>query len=136
MNRVDLIGRLGQDPEYIQNDKIQVVKFSVATNETWKDKQGQKQERTTWHDVKAFGRVSEAINQWFKKGDVIRVEGKIQTESWENKEGEKRSKQVIHLKEFGFISKMNDQSSTPEQKTEPTKASPVVGGDDVDRLPF
>lgn len=90
INKVTLVGRLGQDPElkYLPNG-TPVTSLSVATSEKWKDKSGNKQERTEWHKVVMFGRVAEVANQYLNKGEMCYLEGKIQTQSWE-KDGVKR----------------------------------------------
>ena len=90
LNRVMLIGRLGKDPEqrYMPNGKA-VCNFSIATSERWK-KDGEKQERTEWHNVVAFDKLGEICGEYLRKGSQVFIEGKLQTRSWEDKEGVKR----------------------------------------------
>ncbi|WP_425434219.1 single-stranded DNA-binding protein [Marinospirillum celere] len=89
MNKVILIGNLGQDPDirFTQNQK-QVANVSIATSEQWTDRQtGQKQERTEWHRVVFFDRLAEIVGQYLKKGSKVYVEGKLQTRKWQNQQG-------------------------------------------------
>lgn len=91
VNKVILIGRLGDDPDcrYMQNGNA-VTNISLATSESWKDKQtGQQQTRTEWHKVCFFGRIAEVVGQYAKKGSKLYIEGKLQTREWE-KDGIKR----------------------------------------------
>lgn len=91
VNKVILIGRLGNDPEIktINNGK-QVASLSVATSEQWKDKDGAKQEKTEWHRVTAWDRLAELCGKYLKKGRQVYVEGRLQTRSWEDDKGQKR----------------------------------------------
>ena len=89
VNKVILLGNLGQDPEirYTQNQK-QVANLSIATSESWTDRQtGQKQEKTEWHRVVFFDRLAEVVGQYLKKGSKVYIEGKIQTRKWQNQQG-------------------------------------------------
>jgi single-strand DNA-binding protein len=90
VNKAMIIGRLGKDPEtrYTANGKA-VASFSVATSERW-TKDGEKQERTEWHNVVAFDKLAEIISQYVTKGSQIFIEGKIQTRKWQDKEGKDR----------------------------------------------
>ena len=91
VNKVILVGNLGADPElkYTPSNRP-VCHLSVATNEVWKDKQGQKQERVEWHRVNVWGDQAEHCSKYLTKGRMVYVEGRIQTRSWDDKEGKKR----------------------------------------------
>ena len=90
-NKVQLIGNLGNDPEIITLDSgKKLAKFSLATNEHYKDKDGQKQTKTEWHNVVAWNKTIEIIEQYVSKGKEIAIEGKLSTRSYEDKEGQKR----------------------------------------------
>ena len=104
LNKAILYGNLTRDPELkALPSGGQVATFGVATNRTYKDKNGQKQEQTEFHNVVAFGRTAEIIGQYFKKGRPIYVEGRIQTRSWEGKEdGKKQYRTEIVLENFQF----------------------------------
>lgn len=91
LNKAMLLGHLGRDAEVrYTSDGTAVATLSLATSETWKDKQGQKQERTEWHRVIVWGKAAEALKDWLLKGKQILVEGKIQTRKWEDKNGTER----------------------------------------------
>ncbi len=91
VNKVILIGNLGSDPEvkYTPNG-APVANFSLATNESWNDKDGQRQERTEWHRLVLWSKLAEIAGQYLKKGAKIYVEGRLQTRSWDDQSGQKR----------------------------------------------
>ncbi len=91
LNKVMLIGNLGRDPElrYTQNGQA-VANFTLATNESWKNKSGEREERTEWHRIVVWGRQAEVARDYLAKGRQIFVEGRIQTREWEDKDGQKR----------------------------------------------
>lgn len=90
LNKVILIGRLGQDPKltYLPSGSP-VAELSVATDESFKDRDGNKQERTEWHRVKVFGRSAEFCNNYLSKGRLVYVEGTLRTRSWDDQQGQK-----------------------------------------------
>ena len=97
LNRIQLIGRLGRDPElrYTQ-DGVALARLAVATHETWKDDQGQKQERTEWHRVVLFGRQAEIAAEYLKKGRSVYIEGRLQTRKYTDKDGvEKYATEIL-----------------------------------------
>jgi len=86
LNKVLLIGNLGKDPELSYTASgIAVAKFSIATNERWKDAEGNVQERTEWHNIIAWRKLAEICGQYLKKGSKVYLEGKLQTRSWDDK---------------------------------------------------
>ncbi len=91
VNKVILVGNLGKDPEirYLPSGEA-VASATLATTDKWKDKSGQMQERTEWHNLSFFGRQAEVVGQYLKKGSQIYVEGSIRTEKWQDKEGKDR----------------------------------------------
>ena len=91
LNKVLLIGNLGQDPEmtYTQGGTAK-AQLSIATQEKWKDKGGDTQEKTEWHRVIAWGKLAEICGQYLTKGRQVYIEGRLQTRSWEDKDGNKR----------------------------------------------
>jgi len=103
MNKVIIIGRLGKDPElrYMPNGKAVAI-FSIATSEKWTGKDGEKQERTEWHNIVAFEKTAELCAGYLNKGSQAAVEGKIQTRSWE-KDGEKKYKTEIVVNRVEFL---------------------------------
>ena len=97
INKVILVGNLGNDPEvrYAQSGSA-ITTLSVATSESWKDKNGEQQERTEWHRVKAFGRLAEIMGEYLKKGRQVYIEGSLRTEKYTDKNGvEKYSTDII-----------------------------------------
>src|SRR6266498_4609671 len=97
VNKVILIGNLGRDPEtrYTTNGDA-VTNLRIATTETWKDKNGEKQEKTEWHTVVLFGRQAEVAGEYLKKGRAVYIEGRLQTRKYTDKEGvEKYSTEVV-----------------------------------------
>ena len=89
INKVIIVGRLGKEPELKDVGQSQVCKFSVATSEKWTDKNGQKQERTEWHNIVVWGKLADICGTYLKKGSEVYIEGKLQTESYE-KDGQKK----------------------------------------------
>jgi single-strand DNA-binding protein len=91
VNKVILVGNLGRDAElrYTPGGAA-VSKFSLATTEVWTDKQGQRQERTEWHNIDLWGKQAESLNEYLRKGKQVYCEGRLQTEEWTDKEGQKR----------------------------------------------
>ena len=91
VNKAILVGRLGKDPEtrYMTNGEA-VTNVSLATSENYKDKSGEKQERTEWHNLVFYRRLAEVAGEYLKKGSQIYVEGRIQTRKWQDKEGKDR----------------------------------------------
>jgi single-strand DNA-binding protein len=91
LNKVLLIGNLGSDPEVRRTQGGQsVATFRLATNESWGDKSGERQERTEWHRVVAWGRLAEIVGEYMKKGRQVYVEGRIQTRQWQDQQGQTR----------------------------------------------
>lgn len=91
LNKVMLIGRLGQDPELRYTAAgTAVCNFSIATSEKWKNQEGVPQEKTEWHKITVWSKLAELCNQYLAKGKQVYVEGKLQTTSWDDKDGVKR----------------------------------------------
>lgn len=91
VNKVILVGNLGRDPEtrYTPNGDA-ITSFSIATTETWKDKGGQRQEKTEWHNITAYRRLAEIAGEYLKKGSSVYIEGRLQTRKWQDKQGNDR----------------------------------------------
>jgi single-strand DNA-binding protein len=91
INKAILVGRLGADPEVRYTpDGAMVTNFRIATDEQWKDKNGEKVQKTEWHKIVAFGKLAEICGKYLVKGKLIYLEGRIQTRAWDDKEGVKR----------------------------------------------
>jgi single-strand DNA-binding protein len=105
-NKVQLIGRLGQDPEIISfADGNKMAKFSLATDDSYKDKNGAKVERTDWHNVVVKGGLVNIVENYVNKGKEVAIEGKLTTRSYETKEGEKRYVTEVVCNELLLLSK-------------------------------
>jgi single-strand DNA-binding protein len=110
VNKVILVGNLGKDPEvkYTPNGTA-VAKFSVATNERFKDKAGEWQDRTEWHNIVAWQRLAEIIGEYIKKGSKVYIEGRLQTSSWEDKQsGEKKYRTEIIAQDLVMLGGRGD----------------------------
>jgi single-strand DNA-binding protein len=118
VNKVLLIGRLGNDPEvrYTTNGGA-VANFNLATNESWTDKNGQKQERTEWHRVVIWGKMAELCGQYLSKGRQAYVEGRLQTREWNDKEGNKRYTTEIIAQSVQFLGGPGERASTASTST-------------------
>jgi single-strand DNA-binding protein len=104
VNKVILIGNLGRDPELRYTPSGQAVaNFTLATNERFSSKDGEKQERTEWHRIVAWGRTGELCAQYLSKGRSVYLEGRLQTREWEDKEGQKRRTTEIVAQTVQFL---------------------------------
>jgi single-strand DNA-binding protein len=106
VNKVILVGNLGKDPEVkFTPSGVAVAKFSLATNERYKDKSGEWQDRTEWHNIVAWQRLAEIVGEYVKKGSKIYIEGRLQTSSWEDKQsGEKKYRTEIVAQDLVLLS--------------------------------
>jgi single-strand DNA-binding protein len=105
VNKVILIGNLGKDPELRYTPSGQpVASFSLATTERWTDKNGQRQDRTEWHNIVVWGKLAELTNQYLKKGRSAYVEGRITSRSWDDKDGNKKYRTEIVANQIQFLS--------------------------------
>jgi single-strand DNA-binding protein len=106
VNKVILLGNLGKDPEVKYTPAgMPIAKFSIATNERFKDKEGQWQDRTEWHNVVAFQRLAEIVGEYLKKGGKVYIEGSLRTSSWDDKEtGQKKYKTEIVANDLVLLS--------------------------------
>ena len=113
VNKVILVGRLGKDPEIRSTPGgTSVAKFSLATDDRYTDKNGEKQERTEWHNITAWGKLAEICGQYLKKGKLIYIEGKIRTDSWDDKEtGQKRYRTEIVADTMQMLDRKGDENS-------------------------
>jgi single-strand DNA-binding protein len=149
LNKVMLIGRLGQDPEvrYTQSNTA-VATLSLATSERYKDGNGEQQERTEWHRVVAWGRLAEICQQYLNKGSLIYVEGPLQTRSWEDNQGQKRYTTEIKALQMTMLDSRGGgqqnqttpmtQQNSSQQSTPMSSSTPIDSSFDTmdDDLPF
>ncbi len=126
VNKVILVGRLGKDPEtrYMTNGEA-VTNVTLATSENWKDKNGEKQERTEWHNLVFYRRLAEIAGEYLKKGSQIYVEGKLQTRKWQDKEGKDRYTTEIIVNEMQMLGSKSGGASSFEVVE---KSAPSSGG--------
>src|SRR5262252_4508659 len=104
VNKVILVGRLGRDPETRYTGGGQAVaNFSVATDESYRDKNGERQKRTEWHKIVVWGKQAEIAQQYLKKGSLVFIEGRIQSREWQDKEGQKRTSFEIVANNFRML---------------------------------
>lgn len=116
INKVTLVGHVGDDPRVANiNESLKVASFRLATNEIYIDKEGNEVEKTEWHTVKAWNKRADVIENYVKKGDALYVEGKIQTNNWEDKEGNQRKSIEILCDEFLFLSPKNRKTAEEEE---------------------
>ena len=121
INKAIIVGNLGQDPEVrFMPSGDAVANISVATSETWKDKQtGEQKEKTEWHRVSIFGKLAEIAGEYLKKGSKVYIEGKLQTRKWTNSDGNDQYTTEIVLQGFGGVMQMLDgKSSTNVQQSQ------------------
>ncbi|MDD5542139.1 MAG: single-stranded DNA-binding protein [Acidobacteriia bacterium] len=139
VNRVILVGRLGKDPEsrYTQQG-VAITRFSLATDEQWTDKSGEKQRRTEWHNIVAWNKLGEICKKYLVKGKLVYVEGSLQTRSWET-EGKKHYKTEVRADNMVMLSSAPSTSEEvsggapqpmPEAESAPEQP-PEIGDDDV-----
>ena len=134
LNKVTLYGNLTRDPELrALPSGGQVATFGLATNRNFKDKNGERQEQTEFHNIVAFGRTAEVIGQYFKKGRPIYVEGRIQTRSWDDKAtGEKKYRTEIVLENFQFGADGGKGAGAPSGGADDHhEQSSAKGGDEI-----
>ncbi|NNJ92291.1 MAG: single-stranded DNA-binding protein [Gammaproteobacteria bacterium] len=148
VNKVILVGNLGQDPEvrYMPNGNA-VANITVATSETWKDKNtGDNQEKTEWHRVVMFRRLGEIAGEYLKKGSKVYIEGKLQTRKWQDKNGQDRytteivadQMQMLDSRGGGGAPMENSSFDQSSQSSSAPAAAPAAGaaGFEDDDIPF
>ena len=124
VNKVILVGRLGRDPEtrYIPNGEA-ITNFSLATDEQWRDRNGERQTRTEWHNVSLYGKLGEIANQYLRKGSQVFIEGKIQSRKYTDKDGIERMAYNIIGNEMKMLGNRNDGSDSGNNNAAPPTSS-------------
>ncbi len=140
LNRCEFIGRCGQDPEirYTADGKA-VASLSLACGEKWKDKQGNKQEKTEWIKVTAFGRLAEIISEYLKKGSQVYISGKWRTNKWQDKEGNDRYTTEILANEMQMLGGKSGQAPNADggqRKQSPNGGKEPTFDDWDSEIPF
>ena len=146
VNKVILIGNLGKDPELrYTKEGMAFARFSLATNERWRDKQGNSQERTEWHRIVVWDRQAENCAQYLQKGRSAYIEGRLQTQEWEDKEGNKRKTTEGVAQQVTFLGGRGDgvgrsgggspptpgTADSPAARPADSPAASPAGGDDI-----
>ena len=140
VNKVILVGNIGRDPElkYTQSQTA-VCNLSVATNEVWNDKNGERQEKTEWHRIVVWGKQAENVSKYLRKGSQVYIEGSLSTRSWDDKTGQKRYTTEIRATAVQFLDHRGDGgggSQSPQfDGGEPMPAGPDTKYPDDD-IPF
>ena len=136
VNKVILIGNLGRDPEVRYTPSgTAVANFSLATTENWTNREGEKQSRTEWHRIEAWGRLGEICGEYLAKGRQVYIEGSLQTDEWEDQEGNKRQTTKIRAWRMQMLGsraqaeRLTNEDLGPEPKT-------ASGGPTEDDIPF
>lgn len=135
LNKVMLIGNLGREPEirYMPNGDA-VANVALATAESWKDKNGEKQEKTEWHRVIFFGRQAEIAGEYLKKGSSIYIEGRLQTRKWNDKDGNERYTTEIVADRMQMLG--GSREASREQNPQPSRQQRSPADDFDDDIPF
>jgi len=136
VNKAIIVGNVGQDPDtkYTQDGKP-IVNLSIATSESWKDQQGQRQERTEWHRVVFYGKLAEIVDSYVKKGSKLYVEGSIHTRKWQDKDGQDRYTTEIKGREMQMLDS-RDSAPAPQQAPQQAPQSVPPSMDDPTDIPF
>ena len=128
LNKVLLIGHLGGDPESrFTTSGSAVTNFNLATNESWKSNEGETKEKTEWHRVVLFGKMAETAAEYMKKGQLVFVEGRLQTRSWEDKDNVKKYTTEVLCDSFTMLGRKSDDTGG---------SSSAQSTDQDDDLPF
>ena len=141
INKVILVGRLGRDPEVRSTPSgATVAKFSIATDEKFTDRSGERQERTEWHNIVAWAKLAEICGQYLKKGKLVYIEGSLRTDSWDDKEtGQKKYRTEIIARDMQMLDRKGDDeggggswSGGGGRNSGSSGSGPAPSGPDVD----
>ena len=132
VNKVILVGNLGKDPEVKYLDSgVAVANFSLATSESYKNKEGDRVNQTEWHNIVLWRGLAEVAEKWLKKGSSVYIEGKIKTRKWEDKEGKTRYNTEILADNMTMLGGKSTSESAPPKTSEQQSTT-----DTADDLPF
>jgi len=131
LNKAILIGRLGQDPEIKTfSGGASVTNFSIATSEKFKNKAGEQQEKTEWHNIQSWGKLGEICGQYLKKGSLVYIEGRIETREYEDKNNVKKYATSININEMKMLGSKSDSNAAPKS------SAPAQSNTPDEDLPF
>ncbi|SVC89090.1 uncharacterized protein METZ01_LOCUS341944 [marine metagenome] len=137
VNKVILIGNLGKDPEVRYLDSgVAVANFSLATTESYKNKEGERISQTEWHNVVLWRGLAEVAEKWLKKGSSVYIEGKIRNRKWEDKDGNTRYTTEILADNMTMLGKKNAGASETSESTTTTTEESIPQEEKGDDLPF
>lgn len=142
VNKVILVGRLGKDPEVKSTPSgATVAKFSLATDEKFTDKSGERQERTEWHNVVAWNKLAEICGQYLRKGKLVYIEGSLRTDSWDDKEsGQKKYRTEVIAQNMQMLDRKGDDEGSGGSSYAGSRGSNAASAtrvaDDDDDVPF
>jgi single-strand DNA-binding protein len=136
VNKAIIVGNLGKDPEvkFLTNGDA-VCSFSIATTDSWKDKAGQKQEKTEWHNIVMYRKLAEIAGEYLKKGSPVYVEGALQTRKWTNKEGQERYTTEVVANSMQMLGGKSQVKQEEDYSQNNTRGGAAVEGADED-VPF
>ncbi len=135
VNKVILLGNLGKDPEsFTFENGVKKVSFSLATTESYKDKEGNRVDQTEWHNVVLWRGLADVAEKYLNKGSQVYVEGKIKTRAWDDKDGNKRYTTEIYADNMTMLGGKRDQSSAGAQEAKPSPVDDAPAPEDD--LPF
>ena len=124
VNKVILVGNLGQDPESrFTPQGTAVTNLSVATNETWKNQNGESQDKTEWHRIVMYGKMAETAAEYMKKGQMVYVEGRLETNEWEDQNQVKRKTTQVRCDNFTMLGRRQIQSQETASNDQPSMNS-------------
>ena len=144
VNKVILLGRLGKDPEMRYTPSgTAIATFSMATNHRQKSQDGEWVDKTEWHNLIAFGKTAEIAGEYLKKGKQLYIEGRLQTSSWEDQQGQKKYKTEIVISDLQMLGSKGDEGFSPPSEAPKEEASqkdssqpPEPAAEEEDDLPF
>ncbi len=141
VNKVIILGHLGKDPEMrYQPSGAAIANFSIATTESFKDKEGNKQERTEWHRIVFFNRTAEVAGEYLRKGSMAYIEGRLQTRKWTDKEGQERYTTEIIGDRLQLVGGKSESSGSAPASESPARSEkntpPASDADFDDDIPF
>lgn len=131
VNKVILIGRLGKDPELKYTPSgVAYAKFSIATDEVFKDRTGEQQKRTEWHNIVAWNKLAEICGEYLTKGKQVYIEGSIQSRQWEDQSGNKRTSYEIVARQMTMLGSKSDSERPPMGNTKTAAATASASSSD------
>lgn len=141
VNKVIILGRLGKDPELRALDSgSKVCTMTIATSESYKNQQGERQEKTEWHSIILWNKLAELADSYLQKGREVYIEGKLQTRSWEDQTGQKKYKTEIMATSLNFVGSKSDNAPVPQQQYPKPQNEAEIGSEfpdaQEDDLPF